>query len=744
MIFIYICYDFNLFNSFFMISPAQILKETFGYVSFRPLQEKIINTVLSGKDALALMPTGGGKSLCYQIPALAREGTAIVISPLIALMKDQVDALRMNGVEAAYINSTQSAREQENYLNQFKSGRLKLVYLAPERIFGKEQQFLDFIKSCKISLLAVDEAHCISQWGHDFRPEYRMLSRIAKALGPKVPTIALTATADVKTKKDIIDKLELKDPGIFISSFNRANIEYHVRPKQNQYHQLLDFLEERKEDSGIIYTLRRADTEILAEKLKEDGYAAEYYHAGLESAEKHARHEAFIRDEVRVMVATIAFGMGIDKSNVRYVVHMDLPKNIEGYYQETGRAGRDGLPGTALLFYSYEDFFRMKRFTEIDDNPEQSLILLKKLEQMAAYGNLKTCRRKYLLNYFSENFPHYCGSCDNCLNNYEQIDGTEIAQKALSAVARLKENFGAHYVTDFLMGSQSQKIRAEHKKLKTYGIGKDLSKEQWLYYFQQLQQLGFLNREGGQYPVLKLTPSSWEVLRNETQVLLAKPAEKMIQGDKQDMAYEQPLYRELKDLRNDLAREAGVPPYVIFSDAALQEMATYFPQNEEELRQIHGIGAVKLEKYGARLLNLISGYARQKGLSSRMDLKKKADRRRTLATGNRFKKSSDTVGETLKLFKEKNSIPEIAKNRELTIQTIENHITHLIGQGKVGIEEVVDQAKLKEIKKELDAGAFEGLKALKESLPENISYGDIRMAMAHFKKMDSEKKTSSV
>ena len=472
------------------MSPLEILQTRFGYSSFRLEQEAIINAVLQKKDTFVLMPTGGGKSLCYQIPALIFDGLTVVISPLIALMKDQVDALRLNGVQAAFLNSTQSAQQQEEILQKVNSKELKLLYLAPESTFFKK------ISSFDVSLIAIDEAHCISHWGHDFRPEYLMLAQLKRSM-PHVPVIALTATADRLTRKDILEKLELNNPVTFVSSFNRANIRYTVEQKKRSFEKLLDFLEKRKDEPGIIYCLSRASTETLANDLSEEGFEALPYHAGMEK-EKRAKHqEMFLRDEVKIMVATIAFGMGIDKSNVRYVVHMDLPKNIESYYQETGRAGRDGLDSEALLFYSYADVSKMKKFVEIEGNTEQTEIYLKKLDQMATYGDLSTCRRKYLLNYFDEETSDYCGNCDSCLTRVERVDGTILAQKVLSAVARLQERFGAGYIIDFLRGSNTVKIQEDHKAIKTFGIGAELPKEEWSAIIRDLLSQGYLAKSEG-------------------------------------------------------------------------------------------------------------------------------------------------------------------------------------------------------------------------------------------------------
>ena len=499
----------------------EILRHRFGFDEFRMNQEAVIEAVLNKKDCVVLMPTGGGKSLCYQIPALMLDGLTVVISPLIALMKDQVDALRVNGIEAAFLNSTQSGSEQVAVFKAVRSGKLKLLYVAPERLLQSGDQFIDFLRGIDVSLFAIDEAHCISSWGHDFRPEYLRLATLKREF-PGIPVVALTATADKLVRKDIFERLNIKHAELFLSSFNRPNIFYSVEPKRRSYDQLLDFLEKRKDESGIIYCLSRSSVDSLAADLRDEGFSALSYHAGLDKATRDKHQESFLKDETKIVVATIAFGMGIDKSNVRFVVHMDLPKNIESYYQETGRAGRDGLASDALLFFSWGDVIKLKGFAEVEGNARQSEIMLKKLDTMGKFGDLRTCRRRFLLEYFSEKLETDCGNCDNCTTEVERFDGTVIAQKALSAVYRTNQRFGLSYLVDFLRGSQSEKIRDEHKNLKTYGVGADVSKDHWYEHFKDLISQGFIAQTEGQYPVLVLTETSMDVLAGKTQVQLTK------------------------------------------------------------------------------------------------------------------------------------------------------------------------------------------------------------------------------
>ncbi len=712
------------------MTPLHALQKYFGYSEFRHEQEAIIQHVLNKKDVLALMPTGGGKSLCYQLPAVLLDGLTIVISPLIALMKDQVDALNVNGIPAAFYNSSQTPQEQIDLTTKLRNKEIKLLYLAPERLFGNESKLVTFLKTLTVSLIAIDEAHCISHWGHDFRPEYLALADLKKEF-PGVPVIALTATADKHTKKDILEKLNLDHPAVFISSFNRENITYRVIPKKNSFNQLLGFLDERKEDSGIIYCLSRKSTESLAADLKANGFAAEPYHAGLDNALKARTQEAFLRDDVKIIVATIAFGMGINKSNVRYVVHMDMPKNIEGYYQETGRAGRDGLPSDAMLLYSPGDAIKLKQFAMVEDNPEQSRIMLNKLNDMVHYCQLHACRRQFLLKYFDEHFPDHCGSCDFCLTEYQTFDGTLIAQKLLSAVARLKERFGGGYVIDFLRGSRSEKIRAVHKELKTYGIGADISKNDWLRYIRELATMGYLQVTDDAYPILKLTPKSEAILKGLQKVELVLSETTDENRPAEVLPYEAALLTELKNVRRDIALHENVPAYIILSDATLQEIATYLPQSMDELRLISGFGDVKLARYGREFLLPVKNYCAKNGLASLIGQKtRKRERQAKTKTAPVRQRVSDTRSESLKLYKSGKNIGDIAAERKLSPLTVESHLAYFIQTGEMDVNEMVNESKIPAIKDAVESYGADRLAPLKEILGEDYSYSEIKAVVS--------------
>jgi ATP-dependent DNA helicase RecQ len=716
------------------MTPVQALQKYFGYSEFRHQQEAIIKNLLAGKDVLALMPTGGGKSLCYQLPAVLMEGLTIVISPLIALMKDQVDSLNVNGIPAAFLNSSQSPDEQQRITDQLKKNKIRLLYLAPERIFRSGSTLISFLKSLPVCLIAIDEAHCISQWGHDFRPEYLMLAGLKREF-PQLPLIALTATADKLTRKDILEKLDLKNPVEFVSSFNRPNIIYRVIPKKNSFNQLLDFLDQRKDDSGIIYCLSRKSTEELAADLKSEGYSAEAYHAGMDHADKARNQEAFLRDEVKIIVATIAFGMGINKSNVRYVVHADLPKNVEGYYQKTGRAGRDGLPSDALLLYSYGDASKLQRFARVEGNEEQSAIMLKKLDDMVKYSQLQTCRRQYLMQYFDESFPDNCGSCDVCLSEIKKFDATLIAQKALSAVARLKEGFGNTYVIDFLRGSKREKIREEHKQLKTFGIGADIHRADWFRYLRELVAQGYLRVTDDIYPVLKLTEKSDAVLKGLQKVEMVA-SQTMEERQYEAQAFEAALLNELKLIRRDIATNQNVPPYLILSDAALVEMATYLPQNMDELRLISGFGDVKLARYGRDFLTHIKNNCSKNNLSSRIDQKRPKKEQKVRTNGaTHSNRASDTAAESFHLYRSGKTITEIAAQRSLATTTIEGHLSYYIYRGEMDVQEMVAEEKKLFIKDTVESYGAEKLAPLKEVLGDNYSYGEIKAVIAWMRRL---------
>ncbi len=707
------------------------LKHFFGFDEFRLKQLSIIQNVLAGNNVLAIMPTGGGKSICFQLPAMLLPGITIVVSPLIALMKDQVDALLANGIYAAFLNSSQSTDEQRRIMQHAIKGEIKLLYIAPERIPANTQSFIDFLKRLNPSLFAIDEAHCISQWGHDFRPEYLKLS-ILKNHFPNLPLIALTASADTITQNDIVERLALNEPKVFISSFNRPNIHYFVLPKKNVLVQIEDYIKKHIDDCGIIYALSRVSTQEIAAYLIKAGIKAAHYHAGLDSAERSRVQQAFQKDEYNVIVATIAFGMGIDKSNVRYVIHHDVPKNIEGYYQETGRAGRDGLRSDAILFYSFGDIMKLKRFVTIEGNTAQSAITLKKLQQMQDFCELEACRRQYLMEYFGEPFQAYCGSCDYCLSTLEEKDITIDAQKFLSAVARTNENYGTNYIIDVLRGSASEKINELHKELKTYGIGKHLKKEEWQWIAQQLLQHQYLSKTEDQFPILKLNEKSWKLLKGETELKLISKKEKQTIVALDEPEYDTEIFKLLKDLRQTIALESAVPAYNIVSDDTLVALSTYYPQSFEELRQITGFGDYKVSKYGAAFLNVISNYTQKKKISSRMNLAKPKKEKKEKTTQPVIGSSAYV---TLAMYKEGTGIPEIAKERNLSQSTIESHLAQFIASNELKINDFMTEDKLLKILETIKlSGQTIALKPIKDLLSDDYSYGEIRMVLEWLKK----------
>lgn len=721
-----------------MKSPSQILQQYFGYDNFRLEQANAVENVIAKKDTFVLMPTGGGKSLCYQVPALVLDGTAIVISPLIALMKDQVDALRVNGISASYINSSMSSFEQNETLNQLKNGQLKLLYVAPEKLSSDNGAFLKLLNKVNISLFAVDEAHCVSHWGHDFRPDYLFLNGIKKQF-PQVPIIALTASADEITRKDIIKQLNLQNPLVLISSFDRANIKYFVQPKQSVFQNIIQYLNEHPNDSGIIYCLSRKGTEEMSNNLRENGVNSAFYHAGISSVERAKVQEDFLKDKTRVMVATIAFGMGIDKSNVRFVMHADLPKNIESYYQETGRAGRDGLPSEAILFYSFADVIKLRRFAMIEGNKEQSELMLQKLKQMSDFAEMQKCRRQYLMEYFGEKHDGNCNSCDFCLSEFETWDATIDAQKLLSAIFRLKERYGKNLIIDFLRGSKSLKITDSMRSLPTYGIGNNQDKNYWQNLIRQLLINGFLSESNEEFSVLKLNEESKLVLFKDKKVTFRKVKEQAkavivaeVENDYSipDFDANEDLFAELRTLRREIAERENVPPYVIFSDATLMELSTYLPNTKEELNQISGFGAFKIEKYGEIFLTPITNYCKIHSLTSKI-IEKKPKKKREPKKNNA--KTSGTFATTFELYKDGNNVEEIAKIRNLSINTIQNHLANFVAIGKIEADELMDMSKIEPIIEIAKAQSIQSLKAIKDELGEGFSYFEIHIAVAYYK-----------
>jgi ATP-dependent DNA helicase RecQ len=603
-----------------MPTPASILKNTFGYNSFRPSQREVIENVLARKDSLAIMPTGGGKSLCYQIPALLMNGLTVVVSPLIALMKDQVEQLRAAGVPALFLNSTLSPEAYLENMEYIRRGQVRLLYVAPETLLTP--RLFSLLDAVQVDLLTIDEAHCISEWGHDFRPEYRQLVEVRRRY-PQAVCLALTATATPRVRQDIKTSLGFTQSNEFVASFNRENLYIEVVPKRDPVKQTLRFLERFKDQSGIIYCFTRRQVDELSATLDQKGFSALPYHAGLEDTERRHNQEAFIRDDTQIIVATIAFGMGINKPNVRFIVHYDLPKSIEGYYQEIGRAGRDGLPAHCLLLYSYSDVAKLRFFIDQKEGVERC-VAIQHLEAIVSYAEDEShCRRKPLLAYFGETYSvATCKNCDNCTTEPPVLSDITIpAQKFLSCVIRTGERFGAGYVVDVLRGSKSEKVlNYGHEKLSTYGIGPELSNKQWMHLSRQLVQMGYLNREG-EYHTLSLTEKAVEALKKRTkimgqlQVVEARPSNPVAR--KTELEYDQALFAMLRQKRKELADTARVPPYVIFSDKTLVEMSAYFPQSLNSLLKISGVGQVKLRQYGKTFLEIIQPYCKRNNLPER-------------------------------------------------------------------------------------------------------------------------------
>lgn len=692
----------------------KVLKTVFGYDDFRPQQWDIIKEVLEDRDALALMPTGGGKSLCFQIPALLKEGAAIVVSPLIALMKDQVEGLVSNGVKATFLNSSQSPEEQDRVMRELEAGTIKMLYVSPEKLVN--DHFLSFLQTIKISLIAIDEAHCISSWGHDFRPEYAQVGALRHRF-EGVPFIALTATADKLTRKDITNQLALNNPKVFISSFDRPNLSLAVLPGKKRFERIVEFLLTRQEESGIIYCLSRKSTENLSAKLRAQGFSATAYHAGLRADEREKAQEDFINDKVKIVCATVAFGMGIDKSNVRFVIHFNLPKNIEGYYQEIGRAGRDGLASDTILFYSYADVVQLNQFVE---NSGQKEFQQAKLRRMQDFTEARICRRKILLAYFGEVLPENCGNCDVCKNPPKLFDGTVIAQMALSAIARTSEQEASGGIIEILKGSSRPEMYQKgYHELKTFGVGKSYTFKDWQNFMLQLLSLGFFEVAYDDHNKLRLTPLSKEVLFSKKKVDLVDTAEmeKQFEDSKsvvkpKNISADEELFEILRQVRTKLARDEGKPPYLIFSDATLKSMSLRKPTTQPEMLNISGVGEHKYDLYGDNFTNVILDYVNRNK-----------------------KKKGDTFKETMVMIEKGMTVPEISDVRVLKETTVYSHIAQLFKIGRLtDISKFIPFDEFKRLETYCVENPKEDkLKPIYEALGSNIDYGKIRLVLEYIK-----------
>ena len=708
------------------------LKEYFGFTSFRPLQEEIILDALAGRDVLALLPTGGGKSLCFQLPALARPGLTVVVSPLIALMKDQVDALQANGIAATFLNSSLSPKDSQARLRGLHRDEYRLLYIAPERLMLSG--CLNDLQNWPVNLLAIDEAHCISEWGHDFRPEYRRLVELRDLL-PSLPIMALTATATERVRGDIVTLLRLREPACYVASFNRPNLTYRVEAKASPFDQVLAFLQTRTQESGILYCQSRKTTESVAERLQARGLTAKPYHAGLTPAERTRHQELFLRDEVQVICATIAFGMGINKPNVRFVIHYDLPKNLESYYQETGRAGRDGLPSECLLLFSAGDTVKQQHFINEKPDIAEQQIARTQLQQMVRYAECATCRRVELLQYFGEEVDHEnCGGCDNCLSPRETFDGTEDAYTVLSCVAQIrgKSGFGVglNHVIAVLTGANTEKIRRwSHERLNVYGSGKNVhSRPEWAAISRDLIRLGYLQQTTEPFTILELTAQGHHFLQEPQPLMLTKPmsAPERKTSPTGDLAHDEVLFNRLRQLRKTLADERDVPAYVVFSDVALRQMAREYPTNEREFLQISGVGNRKLQEFGTVFLAAI---ANQMEIQPRQNFPKESDPPPPLSS--RKRQLGDTVCETLRWFRTGLSVEEIAKQRGLVRSTIYGHLEQAIQAGEqVDISQLITPHQQTQIAAAFGRTGFSNLTGAKEILGDLCDYGQLRLFRA--------------
>ena len=708
---------------------ALTLKKHFGYDQFRPLQREIISDALARRDAFVLMPTGGGKSLCFQLPALIRDGLTIVVSPLISLMKDQVDALQASGIPATYLNSTLDRKDAVARWRGLHRGDYRMLYVAPERLML--DTFLERAVTWNIAQFAIDEAHCISEWGHDFRPEYRELKKLRTHF-PDVPMMALTATATERVRVDIVKQLKLRDPRSYVASFNRPNLTYRVVPKTAPYEQLLEFIRSRSNDSGIVYCASRKSADSLARNLSEDGVSAKPYHAGLTSAERTKNQEAFLRDDVHVVTATIAFGMGINKPNVRFVVHYDLPKNLESYYQETGRAGRDGLPSECVLLFSASDVAKQLHFI-VEKSESEARIARAQLQQTVHYAETRECRRVTLLRYFGEEYTKpSCEGCDNCLTPRETFDGTIPAQKFLSCVHRIHAKtgfgFGLNHMVDVLRGADTEAIRQRsHNELSTYGIGRDLKRDAWQVIGRELLRLGLVECAPGKFATLSLTSAGRDALRHRTRITLTKQIEVVARDQKARVGAiecDEVLFDRLRGLRRKLADERNVPAYVIFSDVSLREMARSYPTTATEFRRIPGVGEQKLKDFAEAFLSEIKNYL---AANSRRTFPSDLDPVRP----PRRSRLNDSQKETLRRFRSGESVNDISRARGFMRSTIYDHLEAAIKSGEsLEPDRFFTAAQREEIAWAFRKVADGKLADVRSLLDRKYDYGELRIFRA--------------
>ncbi|MEG4045511.1 DNA helicase RecQ [Microcoleus sp. Pol17_C1] len=706
----------------------QALKHFFGYDSFRPGQQEIVEAALQKRDMMIVMPTGGGKSLCFQLPALLKPGLTVVVSPLIALMQDQVEALQDNGIGATFLNSTLSSQETRSRETAILEGKIKLLYVAPERLLGERfLPFLDIVANkLGISAFAIDEAHCVSEWGHDFRPEYRQMQRVRDRY-PDIPIMALTATATERVRQDIIQQLTLRNPYIHVASFNRPNLYYEVRPKtKHSFAEVLQIIQ-KKGGSGIIYCLSRKKVDEVAYKLQQSGIQALPYHAGMNDVDRATNQTRFIRDDVQVMVATIAFGMGINKPDVRFVIHYDLPKNLEGYYQESGRAGRDNEPAHCSLFFGYGDVKMIDYIIEQKPDPQEQRIARQQLRRVINYAESTDCRRTIQLSYFGDSFPGNCGTCDNCCNQKPVEDWTIEAMKFLSCVARCQEKFGMNHIIDVLRGSKNQKIlQYQHHQLSTYGIGKDRSADEWKKLSRSLLNQGFLDEKTDGFPILKLNEKSWEIMKRQRKVEIAIEPQREVQGKVRSLAVEvEALFTILRTLRKQIADEQFVPPYVVFADKSLRDMAEKRPQNLTEFEEVYGVGSNKRDKYGKVFLEAIRNFCQEQGLPTAAASSAAAN------LPNLANVASYSQMQTWELYRQGLTVQGIANARGMSPNTISGHLIELMELGReIDINLLVEPERQQAIVYAIEVMGDEKLRAIYDFLEERYTFEEIKFVRA--------------